>query len=97
MRLLGSSVLIVAAALFIAKAMAASDTPPPGATNVLYENACASVAAAYVSNTEKQHADRLPDWIRLCKAHPKRWVCLDTIEVIEKVRGTSPLTNCDGS
>jgi len=91
----GRMVLIVAVALATTKAMAGPGDPTfEGAQEALYDNACANAAASYVSNAEKQHADQLPNWIRLCKAHPARSICKDAVDVIASVRNFKPFT-CD--
>jgi hypothetical protein len=66
--------------------------PENEAAFALYNNACANTAATFVSNTEKKHADQLPEWIRLCNSHPRPSVCRDTDDVIATVRGMSPLS-----
>jgi hypothetical protein len=98
--LLLRSALVLVAVLINAKAMAAEMPPMPDvvplpedqAAWALYNNACANAAAAFVSNTEKKHADQLPDWIKICNSHPRHSVCRDTADVIESVRGMSPLS-----
>ncbi|KWV45708.1 hypothetical protein AS156_23400 [Bradyrhizobium macuxiense] len=85
--------LVVAAILIPAKAIAASEEYTRAA-EALYDNACANAGAVFVSNAEKQHADELPNWIRLCKAHPYRSTCRDTISIIESVTKTRPFS-CD--
>ena len=97
MRLSGRAVLIIGAALFAGQAIAASDDivmpPSPDRSKLrVYDEACANAGAVFVSNAEKVHPDEVPNWIRVCKAHPERSVCEDTLKIIAEVTGKSPFS-----
>jgi hypothetical protein len=56
-----------------------------------FDDACANVAAAYVSHAETARASGLRDWIAKCEAHPRGEVCQDTADLIRDSRNLTPL------
>ena len=59
------------------------------------DDACASYAAAMISNTERDHAKEMPDWKYKCERHPIKVTCEDTLDTVQEARHISPL-HCVG-
>ena len=56
-----------------------------------FDDACANVAAAYISHAETARASGLRDWIAKCEAHPRAEVCEDTASMVWDSRKLAPL------
>jgi len=57
--------------------------------------ACARIGGTFASNTERQHAAEMAQWVADCNRHPTRSTCDDTAELIQDMGKKSPL-NCAG-
>jgi hypothetical protein len=61
-----------------------------------FDQACAEVTAAWLSNTENQHQMEVAGWLKTCNAHPDVSVCKGADGLIYENRKVRPL-NCGSS